>query len=395
MNSSGICPRCHQSGYKADAVFHYCGDKTKQCKLCGQDWPKNVCPQCLKPGYTKELIRVALVRGITGRHCTGCGRINVKIKLPFRFQNKTKEDQYIIGWCENMPGCLEIQSGQWTDSLTRKETLELLKHLKLCSVDIPGYRTPKPERVMDTPVPIQKIKLPYPYNWCAAGIPEMPELPENWNTLSSDQKIEWDYRLCHIEGWAESPGCLIVRDGSQFWTLNKRDTKILLEKINFQPENIAGYKKGPTQKGFTKDTSVLAANGQDLGALSGRRCEEVTQLEWEQFCRWRDGKQELEEAADEIMSGFKGLVDSISREHPEFDEDFDDLLDNVRRLPRLVRFLRTGEYPALELSDDDLCYYDEDHLLNPSWVGVNAHDRMAKKKMRVQVVIEDISDGKL
>jgi hypothetical protein len=125
------------------------------------------------------------------------------------------------------------------------------------------------------------------------------------------------------------------------------------------------------------------------------RVEYVSFLEWEQFQRWKERNTEIEETSDEILSEFKSLINTVTSSYSEFDGDFDDLLENIRKLPRVIRYVRSGEEPSMDMDDDNLCYFDESQLMNPSWVGVKAHDRFAKRKLKVTVVIEDISDGKL
>jgi hypothetical protein len=195
--------------------------------------------------------------------------------------------------------------------------------------------------------------------------------------------------MLYIEGWAETEGCLIIRDGDQFATLTKEETLDLLKWVGMHPANIPGYKEPIKKKKKRRPEE------QQTNQTGEARIETISLLEWEQFQRWKEQNEELESTSDDVMSSFKDLIDTVTSAYPEFDGDFDDLLDNVRKMPRMLRYVRSGEFPPMELDDENLCYFDEAQLMNPSWVGVKAHDRFARKKMRVTVVIEDISDGKL
>jgi len=270
------CPKCRQNGFVMDAHFHWCGDESKQCRLCGKDWPSNVCRKCYK----------VLV---DGQSC-----------------------------------CLE------------------------------------------NAVKIQKVKLPYPY--------------------------EYNGELRRIEGWAETPGCLIIslpteerEDVEKVETLTVKDTKILLGRLALCPANIPGYKEEKRQS----PSKRRKFNSEDEVAI-----EHVTALEWEEFQRWKRNRDDLSDLADDALCNWKGLLNNLTGMYPEFDEDFDDLHDNLRKLPRLIRLIITGEYPPLELNDEDICYYDESYMLGKRSDGYSDLKRK-KGKMVVKVIIEDISTGQL
>lgn len=335
-----MCPSCYQPGYIPNSIFHYCGDKTIQCKECGKDMPR-------------------------------------KVTLPLKFTwHEGGLPHFIVAW---NGGCLVVQGGHAknaTTILSRQETIRLLKILNLSSLQIPGYQPPKIEEPPMEEVVIQKVKLPYPFQQV---------LPEEYDLMTGQEKADLE-RTLYIEGWSETEGCLIIRDEDKFTTFTKEETRELLERIRMHPANIPGYKEPKKKK---KKIHQLEENAGDA------RIESVSLLEWEQFQRWKERSKEVEETSDEILNEFKSLIDTVTTAYPEFDGDFDDLLENVRKLPRVIRYVRCGEEPPMDMDDDSLCYFDESQLMNPSWVGVKAHDRFARKKMKVTVVIEDISDGKL
>lgn len=351
-----MCPNCYQNGYVPNAVFHYCGDKSIQCKECGKDMPR-------------------------------------KITLPYKFTwHEGGLPHFIVAWQAVLGGqsttCLVTQGGFAKDSttvLSRQETLKLLKLLNLSSLQIPGYQPPpREEKPME--VVIQKVKLPYPFQPPFDSV--FLKSPEEYNLMTDKEKEALEQKQFYIEGWSEKEnGCLLVRDGDIFTTLTKEETADVLKWTGLHPANINGYKEPKKKK---KKIRQLEEN-----ESAEVRIESVSLLEWEQFLRWRERSKEVEESSDEILSGTKALIESVTSSYSEFDDDFDDLLENVRKLPRVIRYVRCGEEPSMDMDDDNLCYFDESQLLNPSWVGVKAHDRYAKKKMKVTVVIEDISDGKL
>lgn len=337
-----VCPSCYQPGYIPNAVFHYCGDKEIQCKECGKDMPR-------------------------------------KVELPYRFLWRSGGvPHFIVRWDNR---CLVIQGGHAKDAtviLSRQETIKLLRQLNLSALQIPGYKPVKQGGVMEeTPLVIQKVKLPYPF-------PQV--FPEEYDLMTAQEKADLE-RMHYIEGWSEKDdGCLLIRDEDKFATLTREESRALLERIGMHPANIPGYKE-PLKKKKKKPIIQLEEGTE--------RVETISLLEWEQFQRWKEREKEIEETSDETLSEFKNLIDTVTSAYPEFDGDFDDLLENVRKLPRVIRYVRCGEEPPMDLDDDSLCYFDESQLMNPSWVGVKAHDRFARKKMKVTVVIEDISDGKL
>jgi hypothetical protein len=300
------CPRCRQMGYEIDCHFHWCGDNTKQCGVCGKDWPSNRCPKCYKIGYGPDM----------------------------------PPGRYGIG------------------------------------VDCPTCGRPFAERIMENQREIQQVKLPYPFPY-----DQYTGTPLDVGEVS---------QLAYIEAWSERPGRLLIRlpiPNGTYKELLESETKKLLRTLVLQKENIPGWKKNCPNK--PKPEKVEA-----------EQVEHISMKEWEEFKRWKESKKELEELGDDNLTNLKELLRAVTISCPEFDEEMDDLIEGMRKAPRLVRYIKTGSFPSMEMDDDDLAYYDESHVLNGGWNPSYSHSHvthapMKRKPRVVEVHIEDISDGKL
>lgn len=383
------CPRCSQPNFESNCTFHYCGDDTKQCPICGKDWPSNICPKCYKKGYQKGLILVP-----RADDCPTCGkRMIQKIKLPYRCQLSEGGWCDIIGWCDEFPDRLSVRSwkkgahGAMLDDYNFADidrpqyqtlhpiaTKELLTALNIQAEDIPGYR-PIEERVVTMTLQanphVQKVKLPYPYSY---------------ETKNSDTGV------AYIEGWSEDyPDRLLVKlptgftgDNGQYDTLSKGDTYKLLNKLGFSHENIPGYK--PTKSEIKQKKKAKKSASSEL-------VEYVSMKEWQEFQRWKDAHNELEEVADENVSNLKELLRAIMIACPDCDDDMDDIIQGIRKVPRMLQYIKTGIDVPMDVDDEDAAYYYESH--NMHWSPAQRHEEQKRGKLIVEVHIEDISDGKL
>jgi len=441
------CPRCRQMGYEVGMSFHWNGGE-KQCAVCGQDWPSNRCPKCYKVSDTHN-------KGMefSRPSCTRCGQSEeamsfsdraevtvqkVKLPYPYTWGNRTA---YIEDWSE-LPECLIVrvpkEGNEWGRiQLTQKETMNLLSGLSLQPHNIPGYN--------------QKVKLPHPftYNGKVAYI-------EGWSNLGwpvggllvrtpksgSGSEDSWEYKnlsreetdklllriglqphnipytnhqgqalqvqkvklpfsytsdagVAYIEGWS-TPECLLIRvprtpgAAAQFKTLNSEETIELLRRLGLRTEDIPGYQV--TAHHGSSHAWASTAKPKKKAKAKKESVEHVSREEWEAFQRWKESVQEVESIVDDNLLNFKELLKSFTNACPEFDEDFEDLLSGIRELPRIMRYIKTGNHPPADMDDEDIAYYDESHYLSGSHWGGRSHGR---QKTIVKVVIEDISDGKL
>lgn len=133
---------------------------------------------------------------------------------------------------------------------------------------------------------------------------------------------------------------------------------------------------------------------------------------WEKFERFNSNLKEIEELVSDIRSNWKYHLEYLSDEYHCYDkEEFKEFEETLRKLPRQIKYVSSGYYPPMEMSDDDLEYYDDLALAERC----SRHHNYKKSKkynvypqpngthksyhpskiMHVRVIIEDVSDGTL
>lgn len=144
-----FCHRCQQPGFKDGTTFVFCGDRTKQCGVCGKKWPANRCAWCYKI--------------FNGMHCYACGRENVGAKrsmssyppksdttatgpvtLPFAYTGEDGNTYHLLGWKDATR--LRIQcceAGAPEITLNSGDSMSLLRWLDLTPENIPQKKKSK------------------------------------------------------------------------------------------------------------------------------------------------------------------------------------------------------------------------------------------------------------
>ncbi len=280
-NKTPYCIRCQQLNFNAGKKFHWCGDATKQCELCGHDWPANRCPKCYKV--------------FNGLSCK-------------------------------------------------------------CSKE----KVVKPE---EEPV-IQQITLPYDFE------------DEHGQT-------------CKMMGWHAPMRLIIAMPDGNDMILSEKNSLAVLHSLSLSPENIPGWNKR------NRPSLIRAARESMRERMKERniRIEYMTPEEWEAWERFKEQYDEMLEASDEILSNWKDHIRYIEEEYSHFEEEVSGLEDPIRRMPRILRYIKTGNMPSMNEDDDNLAYYDDDVRLSERWEFYTTPTKRGKQK--VKVIIEDISDGKL
>lgn len=194
-------------------------------------------------------------------------------------------------------------------------------------------------------------------------MPNVIRLPYSYNDSFDNVR--------YIEGW-DSPNKLLVSFNGKNTVLSIEATSRLIKTLGLSPENIPGYKK---PQNVQKETISLQ--------------------EWEQYQRWKETRNELTELIDENLQRWKQFIDSITSLCPEFDEEIDEILFSLRKLPRIMRYIDIGEMPPMDLDDDDLVYYEEGSVMGGLWGKEPSYQLDRKRKTIVEIQIDDISDGKL
>jgi hypothetical protein len=134
---------------------------------------------------------------------------------------------------------------------------------------------------------------------------------------------------------------------------------------------------------------------------------------WEKFERFSKQLGELQGLAFEINLQWKKHLLHLANEYNFHDKDiFGSLEENLRKLPRQIRFISSGYYPPLSMPDEDMQNCNDLELaercskkpsnykksknynIYPQKNGTHKSYHPAKV-MHVRIIIEDISDGEL
>ena len=189
-----------------------------------------------------------------------------------------------------------------------------------------------------------------------------------------------DGKAYELLGWENDDpksGHIVIRmvdDGGTKLILNAEHTKTLLVKIKVDPDSIPFKKKKKTITISPKD--------------------------WAAFQRFKETLDDLDSVSCELLSGWRNHLEYIREECGQYDNDdsLDEMDENCRKIPRIVKYIKTGHYLPMDSDDDDLTYYDESITLDePSYRGVPYRETQFAplKPKRVHVIIEDISTGDL
>jgi len=149
----------------------------------------------------------------------------------------------------------------------------------------------------------------------------------------------------------------------------------LLERLKIDPKSIRGKKKKETQT--------------------------VNRRDWDRFLRLKDSLKDLEEMSSELITNWRNHLEYVRDNCPGFDDDdvLEEMDDLCLRIPRTIRYIRTGVWPSKHDDDDAFDHYDRDeketyHFVQTGAVSYRATEYAPKPK-KVHVVIEDISTGDL
>jgi hypothetical protein len=275
-----------------------------------------------------------------------------KIKNNHLFR-RNKNNKLLI-WKNGAPWSTGSSSWYWA-LINEGASEQILRTLNLKRSDIPeslNLVMPNSSSQKDKP---EKVKLPFEYEIGGKG----------------------DYA---IQGW--------LGDGTQGELLCSQTNK------NGQTHYFPLNKNASAQLLIDLDLTPDQISASSIQETKSDQTEYVSMLEWEEFQRWKQGKKELEAQADENLDQFKELLRILTQTYPDFNEEFDELLDGLRKAPRQIRCIRSGEYPPMEMDDDELNWYEE-NTMRTKWGQNYTESYKRKGKLVVKVVIEDISDGKL
>lgn len=125
--SQGYCDRCQQLQMHRSKPIEKIDDPTKQCQLCGRDWPANRCSVCYK--LTKSLgckCKVDSVQAIQ------------QISLPYEFRDEQGHTCVIMGW--HAPMKLHVALADGNECIySSKNSIKMLHLCGLSPENIPGW----------------------------------------------------------------------------------------------------------------------------------------------------------------------------------------------------------------------------------------------------------------
>jgi hypothetical protein len=204
-----------------------------------------------------------------------------------------------------------------------------------------------------------------------------------------------------ISGKISLPFSFKGSDGKAYeflgWEKNDPETKRLVIVAADETKTVLN------QKSSSELLSRLKINPYTVPIKHKPQQRKMSPKEWGEYERFKDTRSRLEDMTGELLLCWRNHLEYIRDELGHYDEDetIDEMTEMCRTLPRLMMFIRTSHFPAMEMDDDEFTdrqrMYDEDDIESRTqyYHAYKPTEYIEQKPKKVHVTIQDISDGQL